>query len=129
MPDIDIDARIQAVREELAKTFGAIPSTPPTGEMFKGMTLGDFIEWSDPWADKDYPNALYLDDQGRLVNRRLVGQLVHMYLGRWGWSLKMRLVMVPEGDPFKRGDVVFRWGSGLEYSGSVAQVPARFITL
>lgn len=111
---LDIGKRLLDLQTELGKSMGTIDSEPPPGETFKGMTLGDRMEWEDHFADVEQ-NAYH-------GPRRLMGVIVHMHLGQWGWGLRVRLLEAPEGDPLKAGATVFRWGDTISYSGKPQRV-------
>ena len=113
----DVQQRLQDLKDEWAKSTGLAESAPPPGRTFEGMTVGDLIEWADYFVEADWANTLHHDADGKLSGRRLLGRIVHMHLGRWGWGLKMKVSEAPEGDPLKVGDEVFRWGDRLKYDG------------
>lgn len=75
------------------------------------MTLGDRLEWKDHFVEGLQPNTY-------VSPRQLMGIIVHMHLGRWGWGLRIRLLGAPEGDSLKVGEVIFRWGNTLSYVGA-----------
>lgn len=119
----DVKKRMADMQSEWNKLTGVEASVPAPGQTFEGMTLGDLLEWSDPWVEADYPNTLYLDAEGRTNKRRLMGKIVHMHgHPRWGYGLRIQLIEVPEGDPLKVDDVVFRWGDRLKWDGKIKRV-------
>lgn len=112
-----IKKRFADVQREWDRLHGQREHLAPSGVTFQGMTVGDLLEWSDPWVEVDYPNTLYLDPDGLVNKRRLMGKIVHMCEHpRWGLGLRIRLIHVPKDDPLKVGDEVFRWGDRLKYS-------------
>lgn len=119
----DVKKRMADMQSEWNKLTGVEPSVPALGQTFEGMTIGDVFEWSDAFVEADYPNTLYLTTEGHLIHRRLTGQLVHMHgHPRWGFGLRMRLLCVPEGDPLKVGEEVFRWGDRLKWNGKIKRL-------
>lgn len=113
----DVWERLQDLKDEFAKSTGTAESAPPPGKTFEGMTVGDLIEWTDYFIEADWANTLLCDANDKMAPRQLLGRIIHMHLGRWGWGLKMKLLEAPEGDPMKVGDEVFRWGDRLKYDG------------
>lgn len=108
---MDIYKRLSDLQLEMQKSMGFVESEPPAGRTFDGMGVGDRLEWNDHFVEDLQPNTL-------VSPRRLMGTIVHLHLGRWGWGVRIRLLEAPEGDPLKIGTTIFRWGSTLRYVGA-----------